>query len=349
VYSTRKNERFVYAVIGASIIGVILIGLIAYYQFFRIPAVERTAREAALLETDVKNGTEVDVFVVRDNIEQGKKLDLSKLKVDMVKISTDILPADVVKSREALQNKIAKIDIPKNTIILQSMLVAYDSVVTSDLRRQDFSNIRLPYNLVKGDYVDVRIKRLDGSDDIVLSKKEILDVAGTTICVNINESERQLLNEASVEAKIKRAELYATLYIDAQNQPPAATTYRPDEKILTMIKQNPDMVDQALAPQDDGSDTRQSTNLSSDTTSSDSTSGDGVSDNGAANDPASNDAQNIDNGDTSNQSTTNNGTAKNTTGNKNSSSTNGKGNSTVNNGTDNTRKNDAWVDINKNK
>ena len=125
------------------------------------------------------------------------------------------------------------------------MLVEKDKKTEDDTRKQDFKQIKLSENLEKGKYIDVRIKRKDGTDDVVLSKKLVLDIAGETIWINISETDRNYINNATVEANTNEAELYTTIYVNPENQVPALITYKINPKLQQYIRDNSDVVKKA--------------------------------------------------------------------------------------------------------
>ena len=147
----------------------------------------------------------------------------------------------------------AKIDLKANTVITGSMIERADDIVKDDSREQTYNMISLPIDLYTGDYVDIRLMLPNGTDFIVLSKLKVTipDVNGVpmsnTIKVNINEEELLTMSSAIVEAyKIEGAKLYAIKYVEAGNQNAAVITYEPRADIKTLIKNNPNIVEEAM-------------------------------------------------------------------------------------------------------
>ncbi len=242
----RKHERIVNILIGAGIMSIFLIGTIAYYQGFYVKEIESKSKQNTLQEFKDRNKGDLEykvAVVAMEPILPGEEID--NKKVALIEVPIKFIPDDAIGSKDKLNKKLSRLNISRGTIISSSMLLDYDSVVTADLRIQDYFNIRKFYSLKKGDVVDIRIKRSDGRDDIVSSKKEITDIVNEMVCFNVNEFERQNLNYASVEALVSKAEIYTTLYVDPYNQPPAKVTFVPDPKVLSMVANNPDMISEA--------------------------------------------------------------------------------------------------------
>lgn len=249
LYLTRKQEKLLAVVICAVLMVSTGAGMGIYYETFRVPAIIQAQQVKQTMEEADAASKEVEVVTVKESIRQGAELTAASLQ--HVKLPKDKLPQSVIRETFTAEGKVAKVDIPAGMLLVPEMLVDYDKVVTADLRRQDYSYMRLITGLQKStpeikQYVDVRIKRPDGSDDVVLSKKEVVDLAGNTIFFNINEMERTLCNSAAVEAQLKNCDIYTTLYIDPDNQPPAVVTYITNPEIAKLIEKNPNIINQSI-------------------------------------------------------------------------------------------------------
>ena len=106
----------------------------------------------------------------------------------------------------------------QNTVLTLDML-SVGSIVTADVRKQEYNAIVLPVDLTTGDYVDIRVQLPTGQDFIVLSKKlvEIPIISGMeseeTIWLNLSEDEILSMACAIVEAyRINGTKIYATKY-----------------------------------------------------------------------------------------------------------------------------------------
>lgn len=225
-------------IIEGVLLGLLITALvICFFVFYKIPKeVKKTERrmEAAI------NQKYCDVSFVAKDIKAGEPIKEDSLIVKKVPIN--VLPDKFDKEELSLRNKVAKIDINSNTLLVNDLMITRNDFVTTDLRNQDYDHIVLNSNIVQGNYVDVRYKKLNGDDSIVASKKKLLSVDGNIMIVNINEKERTFINNATVKADAKGGYLYTTIYVDPQNQPAADVTYEIDEEIKKMIEKDPSIV-----------------------------------------------------------------------------------------------------------
>ena len=97
--------------------------------------------------------------------------------------------------------------------------------------------------------IDFYIARVIKKD--LLSKYEKIEdgeYLTDTIKVNINEEQLLTMSSAIVEAyKIEGSKLYAIKYVEAGNQKAATITYQPRADVVTLIKNNPNIVEKAMA------------------------------------------------------------------------------------------------------
>lgn len=228
--------------IGAGAMSVILIATIGYYQFFKISDVENRIRNEVKSEKQ-RYGTLAKVVVAGDNLKQGQAVDAGKLIEEEMPVG--FIPQGAVDTKAGLGQRVPRIDIAKGTVLSDGLLVEPEKMIVPELRTQDFFNIKKFYALKKGDVVDIRLKRADGTDEVVAAKKQIIDIVNGMVSFNIIDTERLNLNYATVECLASRGEMYTTLYVDPINQPAAPVTYAPNQQVLNMVRNNPDVVEQA--------------------------------------------------------------------------------------------------------
>lgn len=142
---------------------------------------------------------------------------------------------------------IAKIAMNRNTVLTLDML-SLGSIVTADVRKQEYNAVILPIDLATGDYVDIRVQLPSGQDFIVLSKKavEIPIVEGMdsadTIWMNLSEDEILSMSCAIVEAyRINGTKIYATKYTDPGMQEAATPTYPLNAETVSLIQSDPNV------------------------------------------------------------------------------------------------------------
>lgn len=146
---------------------------------------------------------------------------------------------------------IAKIEMNKNTVLTLDML-SLGSLVTNDVRQQEYNAVILPTDLTTGDYIDIRVQLPTGQDFIVVSKKsvEIPVIDGmeseSTIKVNLSEDEILSMSCAIVEAyRINGTKIYATKYTDPGMQEAATPTYPLSAETVALIKADPNVTQKA--------------------------------------------------------------------------------------------------------
>lgn len=151
---------------------------------------------------------------------------------------------------------LSKIDLKANTVMTRDYVVQSDSIVTKDMREQEYNMIVLPMDLETNDYVDIRLMLPNGQNFIVISKTQVeVPVEGDgitaipdTIRINLREDEILSLSSAIVEAYgLKGAYLYANKYVEAGMQDPAIPNYTPNEAVTRLIQTNPNIVEIASA------------------------------------------------------------------------------------------------------
>jgi len=141
---------------------------------------------------------------------------------------------------------VAKINMNKNSIVTIDAIAKSDEVVTDDLREVEYNMLSLPRTIEIGDHIDVRLLLPNGQDLIVISKKEVKDIFGDTIKLELTEEEILMMESAIVESYIMKAsKLYAVKYVDPGLQQAAVKTYVPTEAVRGLIQRNENIVETA--------------------------------------------------------------------------------------------------------
>lgn len=136
--------------------------------------------------------------------------------ITMARVHVTTIPIGAA-SEASLVGKIAKYNIPKNITVVNSMVA--ESILTQDVRTQQLTAVLLPAKLTVGEYVDIRLQVPSGVEYIVLAQKQVLDISGTTIWMNLSEDELLLLNSAIVDSYMTQgSKLYAVEYADPDTQ-----------------------------------------------------------------------------------------------------------------------------------
>ena len=220
----------------------ILIGAILFFLVIKpkITMVEKQKQEYQtvykLKETDPRTGK----LLV---LESGETITSSMVELVEIPKQTN---SDYVLANESAVGYKSKIQLQGNTILTYSML--YEDEATADsLRYTEYNAITIPTQLSAGNYVDIRLRLPNSQDLIVVSKKQIQNIFGQTIGLNLKEEEIVVLNSALVEAYIMApsAELYVTKYVEPGIQETATSTYKPTQEVLALIEMDNNIVDQA--------------------------------------------------------------------------------------------------------
>lgn len=112
--------------------------------------------------------------------------------------------------------------------------------VSEDEREISFGPIGIGPNIKSGDYIDVRLMCADGTDYVVVSKKELIDYNASTgmSVIRVRESELLTLNSAMADRNnIKGVTLYAVRYVDPLWQAPADISYQPNDAVSDQIRE----------------------------------------------------------------------------------------------------------------
>ncbi|WP_433708986.1 SAF domain-containing protein [Paenibacillus illinoisensis] len=203
----------------------------------------RTQYESKLVEAEAllqhQQSTMKTVVVASKALKEGDKLKKENLKV--IQIPETDAPTNMVQSPDDLYGKIVKIDVDENTPVINSMV--FDNGPTPrDLRIQEYNVMLLPTKLKKGQFVDVRLTFPTGEDFIVLSKKKVEDLSGTTVWYKMNEAELLVMTSAIVDAYLNGAKLYAVTYADPYMQEKATPNYPANLKVIDLIQADPNVL-----------------------------------------------------------------------------------------------------------
>lgn len=240
---TKKEQVKRSYIKGICVVIPFIIAIVLVYQFVALPKARHNARQDAIKEFD-GNTKERKVCVLNKDIEQGHAIDVSK-DLSYINMPIESIPNNSISDPILLKNMMSKIKLNKNIVVTSNMFYKNEEYVTSDLRNQDYSYIQLNKNLKAGDYVDIRYKKKDGTDYVVLAKKKILELNGSVIVLNITEEERTYMNNATVVADYTGGAIYTTIYVDPANQEKATVTYLLDDSVEKLIKDNPNAVKQS--------------------------------------------------------------------------------------------------------
>ncbi|SDM14667.1 Flp pilus assembly protein CpaB [Paenibacillus sp. OK060] len=241
----RTKNLIIAGIVGALSMGVLSTGGAIYLikQQAKDQKALRTHYESQLVEAEAllqhQQSTMKTVVVASKALKEGDKLKKENLKV--IQIPETDAPTNMVQSPDDLYGKIVKIDVGENTPMINSMV--FDNGPTPrDLRIQEYNVMLLPTKLKKGQFVDVRLTFPTGEDFIVLSKKKVEDLSGTTVWYKMNEAELLVMTSAIVDAYLNGAKLYAVTYADPYMQEKAIPNYPANLKVIDLIQSDPNVL-----------------------------------------------------------------------------------------------------------
>ncbi len=214
-------------------------------------------------ELEKEDALKVKVYVVADTIKSGETISEDKLQfiettlgnVDSGNFVTVLNTQDVEDPAtgdvETVYTQKAKVDLNPGTVLTNDLLYE-DEAITADVRSQEYNVITLTSQLETGDYVDIRLRTADGRDLIVVSHKQVTiptlnDIdTGNSIWIDLTEEETLMMSCAIVESyKMNGAKLYTSKYVEPGIQEAATPTYIPNDATITLINNDPNIVQQA--------------------------------------------------------------------------------------------------------
>ena len=227
-----------YLLIGV-LVTLLITGSIIAILFMQLTKVNNTVKEK---EAKMKK-----VYDVLTDLNSGDKVTSTSLK--QVLASGDVIPANAVDLGSLSENTVAKIDLKVGTILTSDMISESNDQTTDSLRTQEYNMVILPTKLESGDYIDIRLKMPDGTDYIVVSKKQV-DIpmidgvnSADTIRIKVTEEEILLMSNAIVEAYwATGSQLYATTYVEPGLQESATPTYLPSDKVINLMNSDPNIL-----------------------------------------------------------------------------------------------------------
>lgn len=237
----RKLKRTTKQYIIVALICIVVIGGSALTTSIIAIRQMRDEYEYLLSEAELEmNENKKSVYVAVSDIGTGEIL-----TEDMVEKRTvySSQPADTYISKDDL-GKAIMIDISEGTYIVKGMLA--DNPVSSELREIEYDVIHISSNIGAKDYVDIRIFYPNGENFIVMSKKSLIGFQpGTPICyLWVDEEELLRMSAAIVDAALyPGSKLFMTRYIEPSIQDASVITYVPNISVLSLIEQNPNIVE----------------------------------------------------------------------------------------------------------
>lgn len=142
--------------------------------------------------------------------------------------------------------KIAKTELTAGIPVMSYMIT--EEAIQDDIRREEFNMFLLQSNLVKDEFVDVRMMFPNGEDYIVLSKKKIreINLAQNTVWCWLSEREILTISSAIVDAYIhKGTKLYVVTYVAPSDQKESIPTYPANLDVMRLMSTDPNLLDKS--------------------------------------------------------------------------------------------------------
>lgn len=152
------------------------------------------------------------------------------------------LPGDFFMQPEDLGCQVT-VDVKESEPIMASMLA--QTVISTDLREYEISVANLMTDQSEFDYVDVRILFPDGSDYLVLPKKEVknLHLDNCVFYTYCNEDEILRFSSAIIDAfTTTGAYIYTTRYVESALQEEAIPFYPVRPATLSLMQSDPNIL-----------------------------------------------------------------------------------------------------------
>ena len=234
----------------AIIVSILLIASIVIIYIGRNKMNEYKIR-AEDLQYELDSNT-VTVYVASRDIKAGEKLidesmvdDVSVFEEDInIHLQEEIngLPEDFFMTKEQLGYQVT-INVKESEPIMNSMIAK--TVISTDLREYEISVANIMTDQKDYDFVDIRILFPDGSDYLVLPKKQVrnLNLENCIFYVYCNEDEILRFSSAIVDAfTTTGAYIYTTRYVESSLQDEAIPYYPVRNATVNLIQSDPNII-----------------------------------------------------------------------------------------------------------
>lgn len=243
-FAKRKRKKYKGVIVGSvSVIGALIIIAGLYMIGTRyIEGIKETHQIEIQRMTALNSSYEKTVFVPLNTIKNGTKLSRDHFKAVTITSSQN---ADTFISEIDIDGY-ARMDLEADIPVLKCMISK--EALHNDMRIREFSLFSLPTALKIDDFIDVRIAFPNGEDYIVLSKKRVrnLNKESGTIWLWLTEKELLEMSSAIVDAYLNEdSSLYTTVYVNGNLQEAATSNYPANMDVLTLIKDNPNIIEEA--------------------------------------------------------------------------------------------------------
>jgi len=238
----RRIKRSIFQYIIVAGISIVVIGLVAVIA--AIMVIGQVKDEYRMQLDKVVEEIETNermVYVAVSDIKRGEAF--SEDNVELMKVFSS-QPLEIFATGE-LAGKLALIDIAHGSHIMNNMISS--DIVSTELREYECQAVYIGSNIANNDVVDIRLQYPNGESYIVLSKKTIKGTIPevATCYLWVDEEELLRMSAAIVDAALySGTTLYMTKYIEPNIQEASIVTYTPSLSVLSLIENNPNIVEQ---------------------------------------------------------------------------------------------------------
>lgn len=232
----RKKQKTILTICTVVILFLVVVVLVGVFEI-------KTLRDTNTSLTSEMTQNQQTVYVATRLIERGEKLiaEGNDANVELQNIYTGLEPFNYI-TKEQIGN-VATVDISEGVPVMYVMVA--EKNITNDSREFEISAVNLTTDQDEYDMVDVRILFPDGSDYIVLSKKEVtqVDLSSCIFTTILNEEEILRYSCAIVDAYTTTgARLYTTRYVESSLQNASVPNYPVREVTRLLLQSDPNVV-----------------------------------------------------------------------------------------------------------
>ncbi len=234
----KKKKNKVFPVILTVLFVLVLLGAGAYMAYtFKLDADElKVVNEQ--LQTTMRANTKV-TYVAKTDISKGEILTEDNLSLETALNAFN----DSYFITEDDLGKIAVTNIVAGSPVLANMVSS--ATVTKDLRENEIGIVKLMFNQMPNDFVDLRIRFANGQEYTVLSKIRVkfTDIENSIFYADLNEGQMMTLASATVDAYMNSGtKLFLVKYVEANLQDASEVTYPVSDAVRTAIANDPNIV-----------------------------------------------------------------------------------------------------------
>lgn len=235
----RKRQKTVLTICTVIILFLTAVVLLGMYEL-------KSLKEENASFTAEMTSNQQTVYVATRLIERGEEItaDGEDKNVELQNVYTGLEPFNYITNEQL--GCVATVDISEGVPVMYVMVT--EKSITNDSREFEISAVNLSTDQNEYDMVDVRILFPDGSDYVVLSKKEVTNLnLGTSIFSTIlNEEEILRYSCAIIDAYTTTgARLYTTRYVESSLQQASTPNYPVREVTRLLLQSDPNVVSTA--------------------------------------------------------------------------------------------------------